>query len=85
MMQIPVVKLLPTTVTVELDENDIAELREIINDQFLAYVEYAKLVDSPYLLPKEAAIVNFCDRFGVDGSNRNERTCFFRSLLAYLK
>jgi len=83
-MQIPVVKLLPTTVTVELDENDIAEFRRIVNDHFLSYVEFADF-SGTYLVPKDRAIAEFADRFGVEGLDKAHRVAFYRSLLAYLK
>ena len=76
--------IVPTTVTAEFTEEDIAELRSFIVGRFLAYVEHANFSTS-YLLPEDKAIFDYCTRFGVDGSNKSHRVSFYKSIVAALQ
>jgi hypothetical protein len=82
-MQVPITKLIPTTVTAEITEDDIIELRKIINKEFLFYITHATF--DGYITPNDKATVEFAARFGVDGSSKVDRVAFFQSLLSALQ
>ena len=84
-MQVPITKLIPTTVTAEITEDDIAELRGIINREFLLHITHSTFGADTYPLPNDKAIVEFAARFGVDGSSKVDRVAFFQSLLSALQ
>ena len=65
---------------VELTQQDLAQLFEIMKEEFETHITYASF-DHYRQTPLEKRIGEFCDKFGVDVQYKKDRCSFFQALL----
>lgn len=79
-MQITFPGHVSTDRSVTVDEADLADLHDLLRDQFLEHVQYGSFTTA-YISGTDKGILEFCSRYGVDGAYTPDRLAFFKALL----
>lgn len=69
---------------VEFDKNDQVRLFEIMKQEFIEHITYARF-GSAYPTPTERQLENFCNDYGVDIEYSKDRITFFTALIKEMK
>lgn len=69
---------------VEFTQDDKHRLFEIMKQEFLEHITYARF-GSAYPTPTERKLENFCNDFGVDVEYEKDRVAFFTALIKEMK
>lgn len=77
----------PTDCEVEFDKDDQVRLFELMKDEFINHITYAKFTNLYYHYPTrlEKGIGKFCNDFGVDCEYDKDRVAFFTALIKEMK
>ena len=75
----------PTECEVEFSKDDQVRLFEIMKDEFINHITYAKFSNLYYPTKLEKSIIKFCNDFGVDCEYDKDRVAFFTSLIREMK
>ena len=74
----------PTECEVEFDKDDQVRLFEIMKQEFIEHITYARFGNS-YPTPIERQLENFCNGYGVDIEYEKDRVAFFTALIKEMK
>jgi hypothetical protein len=80
-MQVTVPALFEKEVTLNITESDMEVLREIVDDAFLAHIQFCTIDKDRYFSPQTDKIVHFCEKYGINPYLPEYRLAFFRALL----
>jgi hypothetical protein len=75
----------PTDREVEFTQDDQVRLFEIMKEEFINHITYAKFSNIHYPTKLENGIAKFCNDFGVDVEYEKDRVAFFTAVLDALK
>lgn len=75
----------PTDREVEFDKDDQVRLFELMKDEFIQHITYAKFTNLHYPTKLEKGITKFCNDFGVDVEYEKDRIAFFTALIKEMK
>ena len=74
----------PTECEVEFDKDDQVRLFEIMKQEFIEHITYARFNNS-YPTHIERQLENFCKDYGVDVEYEKDRVAFFTALIKEMK
>ena len=75
----------PTECEVEFGKDDQVRLFELMKDEFIQHITYAKFTNYHYPTKLEKGIARFCNDFGVDVEYDKDRVAFFTALIKEMK
>jgi len=75
----------PTDREVEFTKDDQVRLFEIMKEEFINHVTYAKFNNLHYPTKLEKQIIGFCNDYGVDVEYDKDRVAFFTALIEEMK
>jgi len=70
---------------VEFDKDDQVRLFELMKEEFINHITYAKFYNLYYPTKIEKRITKFCNDFGVDVEYDKDRIAFFTALIKEMK
>ena len=70
---------------VEFDKDDQVRLFELMKNEFIQHITFAKFSNIHYPTKLENGIAKFCNDFGVDVEYEKDRVAFFTAVLDALK
>lgn len=70
---------------VEFTQDDKHRLFELMKDEFIQHITYAKFRNLYYPTQLEKGIAGFCNSFGVDVEYDKDRIAFFTALIKEMK
>jgi len=74
-----------TDCVVEFSQSDQHRLFELMKEEFINHITYAKFSNLHYPTRIEKAIAGFCNGFGVDVEYDKDRVAFFTALIKEMK
>ena len=74
-----------TECEVEFGKDDQVRLFELMKDEFIQHITYAKFTNYHYPTKLEKGIARFCNDFGVDVEYDKDRVAFFTALIKEMK
>ena len=74
-----------TDCEVEFDKDDQVRLFEMMKEEFINHITYAKFSGYSYPTHLEKRISTFCNDFGVDVEYDKDRVAFFTALVKEMK
>lgn len=74
----------PTDREVEFDKDNQVRLFEIMKQEFIEHITYARFGNS-YPTPIERQLETFCNDYGVDVEYEKDRVSFFTALIKEMK
>ena len=75
----------PTDREVEFTQDDQVRLFELMKNEFIQHITFAKFSNIHYPTKLENGIAKFCNDFGVDVEYEKDRVAFFTAVLDALK
>ena len=75
----------PTDREVEFTHDDQVRLFELMKEEFISHITYAKFTNLYYPTKIEKGIGKFCADFGVDVEYDKDRVAFFTALVKEMK
>ena len=75
----------PTECEVEFSKDDQVRLFEIMKEEFVNHITYAKFNNLHYPTKLEKGITKFCNDYGVDVEYDKDRVAFFKALIKEMK
>jgi hypothetical protein len=75
----------PTDREVEFTQDDQVRLFEIMKEEFINHITYARFNNIYHPTNIEKGIAKFCDDFGVDVEYEKDRVAFFTSIIKEMK
>ena len=75
----------PTDREVEFTQDDQVRLFEIMKEEFIQHITYARFSNISYPTPIEKHLKKFCDDYSVDIAYDKDRVAFFTALIREMK
>jgi hypothetical protein len=75
----------PTDREVEFTQDDQVRLFEIMKEEFINHITYARFSNLSYPTPIEKHLKKFCDDYSVDIAYDKDRVAFFTALIKEMK
>ena len=70
---------------VEFTQDDQVRLFELMKNEFIQHITFAKFSNINYPTKLENGIAKFCNDFGVDVEYEKDRVAFFTAIIAEMK
>jgi hypothetical protein len=75
----------PTDREVDFTQDDQVRLFEIMKEEFINHITYARFSNISYPTPIEKHLKKFCDDYNVDIAYDKDRVAFFTALIKEMK
>ncbi len=70
---------------VEISQKELFQLFQMMKDEFLNHITFARFDDYSYYNQTDKGIVDLCNRYSVDPSYDRDRVAFFKSIMESMR